>query len=82
VEVWLFSATMMNNKDKYFVYDSEHKCWMLRTPLKCFVNQILRFIQFYTDAPFVIYSKCEENNGKWHFKKYGFGRIKYFRRKK
>ena len=53
------------NKDKYFVYDSEHKCWMHRTPLKCFVNPILRFIQFYTDAPFVIYSECEENNGKW-----------------
>ena len=29
------------NKDKYFVYDSEYKCWMHRTPLKCFVNPIL-----------------------------------------
>lgn len=25
--------------------------------------------------------ECEENDGKWHFIKYGFGRIKYFRRK-
>lgn len=81
MEVWIFSAVTMINKDKYFVYDSEHKCWTHRTPLKCFVNPILRFIQFYTDAPFVIYSECEENNGKWHFIKYGFGKIKYFRRK-
>ena len=53
---------------------------MHRTPLKRFVNPILRFIQFYTDAPFVIYSECEKNDEKWHFIKYGFGRIKYFRR--
>ena len=80
----LFVAHHYNimNKDKYFVYDSEHKCWMHRTPLKRFVNPILRFIQFYTDAPFVIYSECEKNDEKWHFIKYGFGRIKYFRRKK
>lgn len=70
---------VLQNKDKYFVYNSKYDCWMHKTPLKCFVNPILRFIQFYTDKPFVIYSECEKNNEKWHFIKYGFGRVKYFR---
>lgn len=37
------------NKDKYFVYNAGYNCWMHRTPLKCFINPILRFIQFWTD---------------------------------
>jgi len=70
---------VLQNKDKYFVYNSKYDCWMHKTPLKCLINPILRFIQFYTDKPFVIYSECEKNNEKWHFIKYGFGRVKYFR---
>lgn len=65
------------NKDKYFVYNSEYDCWMHRTPLKCIINPILRFIQFWTDEPYVIYSKCKMINEKWHFEGYGFGRIHY-----
>lgn len=76
-------------KDKYFVYDFEHKCWMHRTPLKCFVNPILRKLQFWTDKPFVIYSKVEWDNDivskserKPRFVGYGFGRINYFKNKR
>lgn len=68
------------SKDKYFIY--KNGCWMHRTYLKRFINPLLRFIQFYTDKPYVIYSICEKNNEKWHFIKYGFGRIKYLKRNK
>jgi len=52
---------------------------MHRIPLKCLVNPILRKLQFWTDKPFVIYSDCEKVNGSWHFKRYGFGRVKYLK---
>lgn len=71
---------MLKQKDDYFIYNKEYNCWMHRTPLKCIINPILRFIQFYTNKPFVIYSECEEIDGKWHFIKYGFGRIEYVHR--
>lgn len=71
----------MGNKDKYFVYNTEYDCWMHKTPLKCIINPILRFIQFWTDKPFVIYSNCEKISGKQHFINYGFGRIKYIKTK-
>lgn len=71
---------MLKQKDDYFIYNKEYDCWMHRTPLKCIINPILRFIQFYTNKPFVIYSECEEVDGKWHFIKYGFGRIEYVHR--
>ena len=67
---------MKGNKDKYFVYDKVYNCWMHRTPLKCIVNPILRFLQFWTKKPFVIYSNCEKSNGEWHFLGYGFGKIR------
>lgn len=75
----LMMVFLMKSKDEYFVYNSEYDCWMHRTPLKCFVNPILRAIQFWTDKPYVIYSNCEKIEEKWHFKKYGFGRIKYIK---
>ena len=71
---------MLKQKDDYFIYNKEYDCWTHRTPLKCIINPILRFIQFYTNKPFVIYSECEEIDGKWHFIKYGFGRIEYVHR--
>ena len=79
--------TNMKSKDDYFVYNFEHDCWMHKTPLKCLVNPILRFVQFWTDEPFVIYSKCEKINGekekcKWHFEGYGFGKVKYLKIKR
>lgn len=79
--------TNMKSKDDYFVYNFEYDCWMHRTPLKCFINPILRFIQFWTNEPFVIYSNCEKicgekENAKWHFEGYGFGRVKYLKVKR
>lgn len=71
---------MLKQKDDYFVYNEEYDCWMHRTPLKCVINPILRFIQFWTNKPFVIYSECEKIDGKQHFIKYGFGRIEYVHR--
>ena len=69
------------NKDKYYIFDEKHNCWMHRTPLKCFINPILRKIQFWTDKPFVIYSNTEFFEMNFvktpHFIGYGFGRIKY-----
>lgn len=69
------------NKDKYYIFDEKHNCWMHRTPLKCFINPILRKIQFWTDKPFVIYSNTEFFEMNFvktpHFISYGFGRIKY-----
>lgn len=70
----------MKSKDDCFVYDSEHGCWMHKTLLKYLVNPIFRFIQFWTDEPFVIYSKCEREEGKWHFE--GFGKVKYLKNKR
>jgi len=71
---------MLKQKDDYFVYSKEYNCWMHRTPLKCIINPILRFIQFWTNKPFVIYFECEEIDGRWYFIKYGFGRIEYVHR--
>ena len=71
---------ILSNKDKYFVYSKQYKCWMHRSPLKLIINPFLRFIQFWTDKPFVIYSHTEfDKNGKPHFLKYGFGRIKKYK---
>ena len=60
------------NKDKYYVHDKECGCWMHRTPLKCFINPILRKIQFWTKEPLVICSKTDfDENCIPHFKGYG-----------
>lgn len=67
---------ILKNKDKYYVYNEQYDCWMHRTPLKLIVNPILRFIQFWTDKPFVIYSETEFIDKKPHFLSYGFGKIK------
>ena len=48
------------------------------TKLKCIVNPVLRWIQFWTDRPYVIFSRFLVINGEpKHFLRYGFGRIKY-----
>ena len=76
----------MKSKDDYFAYNFEHDCWMHKTPLKCLVNPILRFIQFWTDRPFVIYSNVEFIEMDFvrtpHFLGYGFGKVKYLKDKK
>ena len=69
---------LMKSKDEYFVYNSEYDCWMHRTPLKCFINPILRAIQFWTDKPFVIYSNCEKIEGKMAFYKLWFWKSKIY----
>lgn len=65
------------NKDEYYVQDTECGCWMHRTPLKCFLNPILRKIQFLTKEPFVICSKTDfDEKGVPHFKGYGLIRTR------
>lgn len=51
--------------------------WCHRTWLKCIVNPILRFIQFWTDKPYVIASITEFKDGLPYFKHYSFERVKY-----
>lgn len=66
----------------YFVYDEEYKEWRHKTPLKCFINPILRKIQFWTDKPFVIASICDvSENNKPVFLKYTIKRVKYYKGK-
>ena len=65
------------NKDKYYVQDKECGCWMHRTPLKCFINPILRKIQFWSKDKWVIGSKTDfDENGVPHFKGYGLIRTR------
>ena len=47
-----------------------------RSPLKCTVNPVLRFIQFWTNKPYVISSVCGKCpvNG-YYFIKYRFMRV-------
>ena len=45
--------------DKYYYFHKRYKIWMHRTPLKLFINPILRFIQFWTTKPFVIASDTD-----------------------
>jgi len=61
--------------NKYFVYKQGQ--WFHRTPLKVFLNPILRFIQFWTDTPYVIASVVEFKEVSPVFLNYEFKRVKY-----
>lgn len=72
-----------------FEYEGDEKLTH-RTLLKIFVNPILRFIQFWTDRPYVITSNIdfgyfvEPDTRKLkiikpRFISYGFSRVKYYK---
>lgn len=44
------------------------------------VNPILRTLQFWTDRPYVVYSQCDVRTTPPTFLRYGFGRIRQFKR--
>jgi len=48
-----------------------------KTKLKCFVNPILRKIQFWTMKPFVIASESIKLGGEYYFLGYSFKRVSY-----
>jgi len=54
--------------------------WCHRTWLKCIVNPILRFIQFWTDKPYVISSITEFKDGLPYFQHYSLQRVKYLKK--
>lgn len=62
----------------YFEFNGK-KYLQHKTKLKCFINPILRKIQFFTMKPFVISSKFEKINGEWFFLGYGFQRVRYYK---
>lgn len=46
--------------------------WSHKTPLKMILNPILRFVQFYTNKPYIIVSHVELiENSHPRFKRYG-----------
>ena len=63
------------SKDKFYI--KRDWGWNHSTPLKRLVNPVLRFIQFYTWEPYVIGSLTEFVDGKPHFIRYNFSRVKY-----
>ena len=48
-----------------------------RTRIKLIINPILRFIQFYTDSPYVISSIFEIIGNEYFFVKYSIKKVKY-----
>lgn len=54
--------------------------WCHRTWLKCIVNPILRFIQFWTNKPYVISSITEFKDGLPYFQHYTFERVRYLKK--
>lgn len=61
-------------KNYYIKFDNGN--WGHRHPIKIIINPVLRFIQFWTNAPYVIASKTEFNNGKPNFIKFTFTKVK------
>ena len=51
--------------------------WIHKTRLKVTINPVLRFIQFWTNKPFVIISNCEFKNNMPIFLNYSFERYPY-----
>ena len=52
--------------------------WSHKTPLKMILNPILRFIQFYSNKPYVITSNAElVENSHPRFKTYTFIKVQY-----
>lgn len=65
------------NKFEPHIYKGK-KYWTHKTSLKCFVNPILRILQFFTDKPFIITSVCEfRKNQEPLFIKYNIQRVKH-----
>lgn len=73
--------------DKYYIF--EDGIWTHKTPLKLFLNPILRKLQFWTKEPYVIASLTdwEEDAGEVHdwipvFIRYEFIPVRYFKNAK
>lgn len=66
--------------NSYFFKDKKRNAWRHRTPLKCFLNPILRKLQFWTDEPYVISSVVNFKNDIPYFEKYTLARVKYERK--
>jgi len=62
--------------NKYYIFNDNY--WNHKTPLKLFINPILRKIQFFTNKPFVITSLTEFINDTPNFLKYKLMRVKYY----
>lgn len=59
---------------KYLVF--EDNCWKHKHPIKMIINPILRKVQWFTNKPFVIASKF--NNEKTVFEGFVFMRVRYY----
>jgi hypothetical protein len=67
----------MINKDKYYI-KLEDNNWVHRSPLKCFINPILRFLQKNSKRKLLLGSKTEfDKNGIPRFKGYSFSWVLY-----
>ena len=67
----------MHKLDKYYIEEDgilKHK-----TPLKLFINPILRKLQFWTTRPYVFASITNYVEGVPTFEKYQFMRIRYWK---
>ncbi len=67
-------------KDYYVKHDNVN--WCHRHPIKIVINPMLRFIQFWTDKPYVIASITEFKNEKPIFIKFAFFPIKLLKNEK
>lgn len=62
---------MRASKDKFYIYIDDCSTWVHRTPLKVIVNPILRFLQFWTNEPWVIGSDTDfDKDDNPHFQGY------------
>lgn len=66
---------MDGRKQKYF--KKVNGRWIHRTPLKIIVNYPLRILQFFTNRPIVLASKCVYKGKDIDFLGYSFIRVKF-----
>ncbi len=66
------------NISDYYVYEDGN--WMHKTPIKLFINPILRKIQFFTNKPYVIASLTMFVGDVPCFIKYQIHRVEYVRK--
>lgn len=61
---------------KYLRQSSNGK-WTHRPPFKVILNPILRFLQFWTDRPYVIATMATRTKHNFIFKGYKLSRVRY-----
>ena len=66
---------MIKHLGNNIYFDDETKSYMHKTKIKCIINPFLRFVQFYTNKPYVIASICDIKT--LHFDRYIFRRVTY-----